>query len=76
MPLIAETNTKDDNVDDNTAILTIPKKNIPEEILNDQEIVDLIRHLDNYINTEEPDDSVEIHQFTHQEALDALDTVY
>ncbi|CAG8816404.1 10576_t:CDS:2, partial [Gigaspora margarita] len=56
--VIAEINTKDDNVDDNT------------------EIVDLIRHSDNYINTKEPDDSVEIHQFKHQEALDALDTVY
>lgn len=51
------------------------KENIPEKILNDQEIVDLTRHSDNYINTEEPDDSIEIRQFTYQEALDALDTV-
>ncbi|CAG8845792.1 7070_t:CDS:1, partial [Racocetra persica] len=51
------------------------EENMSEEILNDQEIVDLTRHSDDYINTEEPDDSIEIRQFTHHEALDALDTV-
>ncbi|CAG8772668.1 22703_t:CDS:2, partial [Dentiscutata erythropus] len=51
------------------------EENMSEEILNDQEIVDFTRHSDDYINTEEPDDSIEIRQFTHYEALDALDTV-
>ncbi|CAG8511860.1 6788_t:CDS:2 [Cetraspora pellucida] len=52
--------------------INYPKENITDEPIDDQEIVNLIRHLDDLTTAKELDDSVEICQFTYQEAFDAL----
>ncbi|CAG8799625.1 31140_t:CDS:1, partial [Racocetra persica] len=45
------------------------------EILSDQDIINLTRHSNKPESREEPDDSIELHNYIHKETLDALDLI-
>ncbi|CAG8761061.1 29326_t:CDS:2 [Gigaspora margarita] len=64
------------NVMDLDNYINYPRENDTNEVLDDQEIVDLVTSIESEINNsdyEEDDDSIEIHQITHQEALNAIE---